>query len=83
LNDPGAAEDWIYALADLSEPEIINGTRKAIDHTGYLNIGQFREMCKIEKPHASHRMYKALPHKGMEAEEMHKRRAKMKLEQGI
>lgn len=83
MNDPGAAEDWIYALADLSEPEIINGVRKAIDHKGYLTLGEFREMCKIEAPHASHRLYKALPHKGMEGSEVQKRIAKMRQETGL
>lgn len=83
LNDPGCAEDWVYALADLSEAEIINGTSKSIDHKGYLTLGEFRGMCKLDLPHASHRIFKALPHKAMEPEEMKKRMDKLRQETGL
>jgi len=83
LNDPQAVLDWKEGLSDLKPAGLIGGWRKAKDHTGYLTLGQFREMCKVIPPDPSHKLYKALPHKAMEGKELQKRIAKMRQETGL
>lgn len=83
LNDPGAMIDWKNGLADLTEVALITGTRKAKDHSGYLTMGEFRAMCRIPSTHASHKPYKALPHKPMDRDELREKLAKMKSDLGL
>ena len=84
LNDAQQALDWKEDLADLSEVELITGWRKAKDHRGYLEFGQFREMCKIPVMRESFRNNLPPPVEGAIGKEEHnKRTAKMKQEMGL
>ena len=83
LSDPSAITDWANALADLNMNELAIGLNKAKDFKDYLTMGDFREMCKIPKGHASFRRYKALPIKSVGADEHHRRTAQMKEELGL
>jgi len=83
LNDPNAAKDWVMALNDLKDIELVTGIRKAKDHSGYLTLGQFRHMCKLEKINAAHKPYKALPVLKSDEETREYWKAKRKSEVGL
>jgi len=84
VNDKETALDWKEDLADLSEAELIAGWKKAKDHTGYLEFGRFREMCKLPVSHASFRSNLPAPvTEALEADDHHRRTTKMKEELGL
>jgi len=83
LNDPSAIDDWKEDLADLDIRQLSQGTYKAMDHKGYLTMGEFRAMCAKVVFDPSHTLYKALPHKAMEEDETRRRVAKLRQETGL
>ena len=83
LSDPSAIRDWANGLADLSEERLTAGFVKAKDYTGYLTLGDLRNLCRKPMQNGSYRPYKALPNKPLEKDELRARIAKMREEQGI
>jgi hypothetical protein len=83
LSDPSAIRDWANGLADISEERLTAGFVKAKDYTGYLALGDLRNMCKKPMQNGSYRPYQALPHKSMDKDELRARIAKMREETGI
>jgi len=78
LSDPNAIRDWANALVDISEENLIEGFRKAKDWTGYMQMGDLRNMCRKPSGNASYRPYKALENKAMDKDELKSRIAKMR-----
>lgn len=74
-------DDWSKALASISEISLARGIELSSKFTGFLKIGDFREMCKGQD--ACHKQYIALPHKHMEKDEIKSRLKKMRAELGI
>jgi hypothetical protein len=70
-------------LADLPEERLTAGFVKAKDYTGYLTLGDLRNMCKKPTQNGSYRPYQALPNKPMDKDELRARIAKMREETGI
>ena len=80
LNDPSAIADWKEDLADLSARELMQGVLKAKDRTGYMLIGDFREMCWIRKPTVYWKNEDNIP---MGADAHHKKTLEMKKRLGM
>lgn len=68
---------------DFSEDDINRGAKNAEDYTGFMGLGDFRNLCRKERKHASHNKFLRLPVKSMEGTEIQKRLRQMKLEQGL
>ena len=83
LSDPNAVRDWANDLVDLSERELVEGFKKAKDHTGWLEFGAFRAMCKLPKSHASFRRFVPLEHLKSSHETVEYWKAKRKEEIGL
>lgn len=84
--DSTTSEYWRTRLDGLSYDALMRGCDEADLWTGSkanFTVGVFKKMCKRPIADPSHKLYEALEVIPMEAEEMHKRRAKMKQEQGI
>jgi len=78
LSDPSAIRDWANGLADLSEERLTAGFVKAKDYTGYLTLGDLRNLCKKPVENGSYRRFKALPHKPMDSDMLKSKIAKMR-----
>lgn len=83
LSDPNAVRDWANDLVDLSERELVEGFKKAKDHTGWLEFGKFRQMCKLPKSHASFRRFVPLEHHRATSEQVEYWKNKRKEEIGL
>jgi hypothetical protein len=83
LSDPTAIRDWGNGIADIDEDRLIEGFRAAKDYSGYMTLGDFRELCKKPRSHASHQPYKALEVQPLTPDESKPHRDKLKLMMGI
>lgn len=83
LNDPHAIRDWANGLVDLDERALVEGFRKAKDHTGYMSLGDLRGLCKVPMSHASHNLYLPEPSKKASKEAIERFRQERKLKTGI
>ena len=83
LSDPSCIRDWANGLADMSEENLRAGFIKAKDYTGYLTLGDLRNMCRKPIQNGSYRRYQALPNNPLDGEEVHNRIARMKEKLGL
>ena len=78
LSDPSAIRDWANGLVDISEHDLVEGFRKAKDKTGYMQLGDFRALCRPEVKVPAHRHYLPTPSKKtLTYDEIHPRLVKM------
>lgn len=68
LTDSLSVRDWANGIADIEDFCLVEGFRKAKDFKGYMTLGEFRSLCKKPVNHASHKPFKAIPHKAASKE---------------
>tara|TARA_R110000782_G_scaffold74622_2_gene148955 strand:+ start:1262 stop:1537 length:276 start_codon:yes stop_codon:yes gene_type:complete len=49
---------WYRSLTnDFTEEEFMNGIKAAQDHTKFLDLPNFRQLCRLTKSHRSHAIF--------------------------
>jgi hypothetical protein len=49
---------WYRSLTnDFTEEEFMNGIKAAQDHTRFLDLPNFRQLCRLTKSHRSHAIF--------------------------
>ena len=74
---------WDYSMRDLDDERLMAGLKKAQDHTGFLTLGGFRNLCKPEETAPCHQAFQGLPKPRMTVEQRKAAMAKLRAEVGI
>ena len=76
---------WHRSLTkDFSEEEYMNGIKAAQDHTAFMDLPNFRQLCRLTKSHKSHEIFAIEKKDNVTSKEEAKRRiAEMRKNLGL